>query len=260
MIRLSFALGIFLLMISWEYLKPRRRLNLARQQRWSINLGLAVINMLIMRFSIGAMGYWAATVTQQHDWGLLNFTSLPNWLEIMLAGLGLDFVIYYQHLLSHKWAWLWRLHQVHHTDLEFDASTALRFHPLEIMLSMLYKVLWIAVIGANPLAVLLFEVALNATATFNHSNIYLAPALDKKLRWFFISPDMHRIHHSILRNEMDSNYGFSISCWDRLCGTYTAEPQSPQTEMAIGLASFRKIDELSIDQLLLLPFQALRRR
>jgi sterol desaturase/sphingolipid hydroxylase (fatty acid hydroxylase superfamily) len=247
-------------MASWEYWHPRRQLHFKRAHRWTINLGLAISNMLLMRLSVGAIGYWVATLAQQKSWGLLNLITLPNWLEIILAWLILDFAIYCQHILSHRWHWLWRLHQVHHTDLEFDLTTAVRFHPLEIMLSMLYKGVWILAIGANPLAVLIFEVALNASATFNHSNIFISANSEKKLRWLLITPDLHRIHHSTVLHEMNSNYGFSISCWDRLFKTYTAEPQLPQTEMAIGLADFRKAEELSFLRLLWLPFQAVNLR
>jgi sterol desaturase/sphingolipid hydroxylase (fatty acid hydroxylase superfamily) len=171
----------------------------------------------------------------------------------------LDFAIYCQHIVSHKWPPLWHLHQVHHTDLEFDATTAVRFHPLEIMISMIYKVLCIYLIGANPWAVIAFEIILNGTATFNHSNINIPTTLDNKLRWLLVTPDMHRIHHSTFPFETDSNYGFSISCWDRLFKTYIAEPRQPQTTMAIGLAPFRQQNELGFAQLLLLPFKALRR-
>ena len=149
---------------------------------------------------------------------------------------------------------------MHHTDLEFDATTAVRFHPLEIMISMIYKVLCIYLIGANPWAVIAFEIILNGTATFNHSNINIPPALDNTLRFLLVTPDMHRIHHSTLPMETDSNYGFSLSLWDRLCKTYIAEPRQPQTTMAIGLAPFRQQNELGFAQLLLLPFKALRRQ
>jgi sterol desaturase/sphingolipid hydroxylase (fatty acid hydroxylase superfamily) len=172
----------------------------------------------------------------------------------------LDFAIYCQHIVSHKWSPLWHLHQVHHTDLEFDATTAVRFHPLEIVISMMYKVLCIYLIGAAPWAVIAFEIILNGAATFNHSNINIPPAIDNKLRWLIITPDMHRIHHSSLPAETDSNYGFSISCWDRLCKTYIEEPRQSQTSMTIGLKPFRRQDELGFVQLLLLPFKALRHR
>ncbi len=259
-LRLGFALGIFLLMISWEYLSPRRRLSTRRKQRWTINLSLAALNMLIMRVSVGGIAYLTAVTAKEQSWGLLNQFVSPDWLKIIITLLCLDFAIYAQHVLAHKWLWLWRLHQVHHTDIDMDATTAVRFHPLEILLSMAYKLFCIVLIGADPLAVVAFEIILNATATFNHSNINLPSALDKTIRYVLVTPDMHRIHHSVIPKETDSNYGFSLSCWDRLCGTYTEQPQTPQTEMAIGLARFRHADKLGFIQLLWLPFQALKQR
>ncbi|MEC4749682.1 sterol desaturase family protein [Methylomicrobium sp. Wu6] len=258
-IRLSAALGIFSIMICVEYWRPRRILRLGRAQRWPINLGLAALNMVLMRVTIGSMSYISAVYAKDHAWGLLNLTAAPNWLAVVATLLLLDFAIYGQHILMHKWPPLWRLHQVHHTDLEFDATTAVRFHPFEIMLSMLYKVLCIILIGADPAAVITFEIILNGAATFNHGNVDIQPALDRKLRWLIITPDMHRIHHSTRRAETDSNYGFSISLWDRLCGTYIAAPQEPQTRMTIGLAAYRKPEELSFLRLLRLPFKTLRR-
>lgn len=259
-IRLSAALGIFCVMIAWEYVSPRRVRHISRKQRWPVNLGLAALNMAIMRLTIGGIAYLSAVTSSNQGYGLLNQLPVPEWLSIIATLLLLDFAIYCQHIVSHKWPLLWRLHQVHHTDLEFDATTAVRFHPLEIIISMLYKVLCIALIGANPWAVIAFEIILNGAATFNHSNINIPMAIDKKLRWLIITPDMHRIHHSIIPAETDSNYGFSISCWDRLCRTYIAESQQPQTTMAIGLKSFRELYELGFMQLLLLPFEALRKR
>jgi sterol desaturase/sphingolipid hydroxylase (fatty acid hydroxylase superfamily) len=259
-IRLSAALGIFCLMITWEYLSPRRTRHIGRKQRWPVNLGLAVFNIGIMRLSLGGLAYLSAISASSKGYGLLNWLAAPEWLSIIVTLLFLDFAIYCQHIVSHKWPLLWRLHQVHHTDLEFDATTAVRFHPLEIMISMLYKVLCIVLIGANPWAVIAFEIILNGAATFNHSNINIPAAIDSKLRWLVITPDMHRIHHSTVPRETDSNYGFSISCWDRLCGTYVDEPKQPQTAMDIGLKPFREPRELGFMQLLLLPFRGLRKR
>lgn len=258
-IRLSAALGIFLVMVGWEYWRPRRPLQLGRIQRWPINLGLAALNMILMRVTIGSLAYLSAVHAQTQGWGLLNLAAPPQWLAVAITLLLLDFAIYGQHILMHLWPLLWRLHQVHHTDLEFDATTAVRFHPLEIVLSMAYKVTWILLLGAEPSAVIAFEIILNGAATFNHSNVDIVPALDRKLRWIIITPDMHRIHHSARRAETDSNYGFSISLWDRCCGTYVADPQEPQTRMAIGLAAYRKPEELSFLRLLRLPFKSLRR-
>jgi sterol desaturase/sphingolipid hydroxylase (fatty acid hydroxylase superfamily) len=258
-IRLTASLGIFFMMISCEYIFPRRRQKIVRLQRWPINIGLAILNMLIMRLTLGSMAYLSAVYASEQSFGLLNQLALPEWLSIGVTLLLLDFAIYGQHIASHTWPPLWRLHQVHHTDLEFDATTAVRFHPLEIMISMLYKVLCIFLLGANPWAVIAFEIILNAAATFNHSNIAIAPALDHPLRKLIVTPDMHRIHHSTLPAETNSNYGFSLSCWDRLCKTYRAEPAASQTTLLIGLEPFRQQNELGLIQLLLLPFKKLRR-
>lgn len=259
-IRLSVALGIFLSMIAWEYAKPRRTRQLSRKQRWPINLGLAAFNMLIMRFSLGGAAYFSAVAAAERGYGLLNLAQIPDWLAAAISLLFLDFAIYCQHIVSHKWPLLWRLHQVHHTDMEFDATTAVRFHPLEIVISMIYKVFWVVLIGATPWAVIAFEILLNGAATFNHSNVNIPPAIDKKLRWLVVTPDMHRIHHSTIPAETDSNYGFSLSIWDRLCNTYTENPKQPQTAMDIGLTPFRDANELGFAGLLLMPFKALRGR
>lgn len=259
-IRLSTALGIFGVMIGWEVFSPRRTQAVGRIQRWPVNLGLAAFNMILMRLTIGSLAYVSAVAAADHSWGLLNWLGGPQWLSVIATLLALDFAVYAQHIVMHKWPPLWRLHQVHHTDLEFDATTAVRFHPLEILLSMLYKVLCIGLIGADPASVIAFEIILNGAATFNHSNVNIPPALDKKLRLLIITPDMHRIHHSTVPAETDSNYGFSISCWDRLCRTYTTDPETEQTAMAIGLRPFREQKDLGFLQLLLLPFKALRRR
>lgn len=254
-IRLSSALGIFTVMICWEYFSPRRQQVVSRIQRWPINLGLAFFNMLFMRITVGGIAYLSAVNAGDQSWGLLNQFEAPVWLCIIISLLFLDFAIYFQHIISHKWKLLWRLHQIHHTDLEIDASTAVRFHPLEIIISMVYKVACIYLIGANPVAVIAFEIILNGTATFNHSNINLPVKIDRALRWVLITPDIHRIHHSTVQTETDSNYGFSISLWDRLFRTYVAEPEKTQTTLDIGLPNYRKQNELGLIKLLLLPFK-----
>jgi sterol desaturase/sphingolipid hydroxylase (fatty acid hydroxylase superfamily) len=260
LIRLSVAVGIFAVMAVCEVFYPRRTQWLGRRLRWPVNLGLAALNMILMRFTLGAMAYWLAVNSQQYSFGLLHYWVIPEWLAIALTLVLLDMAIYGQHILMHKWPVLWRLHQVHHSDLEFDATTAVRFHPLEIIFSMIYKSAWVTAIGAHPAAVIIFEILLNGAATFNHSNIAIPEAMDKQLRWLIITPDMHRIHHSALPAETDSNYGFSISCWDRLFHTYRAEPKKTQTTLTIGLETFRKPSELGFLALLLLPFKPLRRR
>jgi len=257
-LRISISLGIFLLMVSWEYFSPRRNLSLTRKQRWPVNLGLALLNMAVIRFTVGGIAYLSAIDAVNNQWGLLNLFVLPQWLAIVLTLLVLDAVIYFQHRIAHRWKWLWRLHQVHHTDLDFDASTAVRFHPLEIMFSLLVKVACVYALGANPLAVIVFEILLNGSATFNHSNIKLPLKLDNILRWLIVTPDMHRIHHSCLLKERDSNYGFSVSIWDRLFNSYTANPQQSQEQFPIGLDQYREAEQVGFVKSLLLPFKALK--
>jgi len=256
LIRMSIALSLFAILIAWERLRPRRKLGLSRRQRWPVNLGLAAFNIAVMRLTIGGLAYAAAVYAAERHFGLLNLLQAPSWLAVAVSLLVLDFAIYLQHIASHRWTWFWRLHRVHHTDLEFDATTAVRFHPLELMVSMIYKMLVIILLGAHPSAVIAFEIILNGAALFNHSNIDIPEAWDKKLRWLIVTPDMHRIHHSTVPAETDSNYGFSISCWDRLCRTYTSQPKSPQTEMAIGLKPYRNTKELTFSKLLLLPWKS----
>lgn len=259
-IRLGASLGIFFIMVSWEYFNPRRKLHYTRRKRWPTNLGLAALNIVIIRVTVGAIAYQSAVTAFNNSWGLLNLINAPDWVAVIVTLLFLDFAIYFQHIISHKWKLLWRLHQIHHTDLDFDASTAVRFHPLEIIISLVYKVFCIYLLGANPVAVIAFEIILNGCATFNHSNVNIPLSIDQKLRWLIITPDMHRIHHSTIPSETDSNYGFSISCWDRLCRTYTADPQDPQTTMKIGLKPFRQQDKLGFLKLLTLPFKSLQQR
>jgi sterol desaturase/sphingolipid hydroxylase (fatty acid hydroxylase superfamily) len=223
-----------------------------------INLGLAAFNIFIARVTVGGLVYLSAINAAEHGFGLLNLVAVPPWLAIIVTLLFLDFAIYCQHIVAHRWAWLWRLHQVHHTDLAFDASTAVRFHPLEIIISLLYKTLCVYLLGANPGAVLIFEVLLNGAATFNHSNIKLSATWDTIIRKVIVTPDMHRIHHSTDPIEFNSNYGFWLSCWDRLCKTYIDEPKQPHTLMAIGLKPYREPQALGFLALLLLPFKALR--
>ena len=258
-IRLTASLGIFFIMIYWEFFNPRRSQRIKRNQRWPVNIGLGIFNMLIMRLTVGSFAYLIAVISANNSWGLLNWLAAPEWLSIFVTILFLDFAIYGQHIISHKWSPLWHLHQVHHTDLEFDATTAVRFHPLEIIISMIYKVICIYLIGANPLGVIAFEIILNGAATFNHSNVNISSVIDNKLRWLIVTPDMHRIHHSSIPVEIDSNYGFSLSCWDKLFKTYTAEPKLSQTNLTIGLEYYRQQSDLGFMSLLLLPFKKLRK-
>lgn len=256
-LRLMVFLGVFSLLALAETLSPRGQRRLSRCQRWPNNVGLILIDTLMVRwlfpFSAVALALWAET----QQWGLLNAVPLTPSVAIVGALLMLDFAIYLQHRLFHALPWLWRLHRVHHADLEFDVTTGIRFHPLEILLSMGIKWGVILVLGAPALAVLLFEILLNATSLFNHANLKLSTRWDRWLRWFVVTPDMHRVHHSWQWQETNSNFGFNFPWWDRLLGTYRAQPVDGHEGMTIGLHDFRDPKELRLDRLLVQPFRPL---
>ncbi|MFZ1494175.1 MAG: sterol desaturase family protein [Candidatus Competibacter denitrificans] len=253
-IRLGFFLIVLLAMMAWEWRRPRRSLSLLRVRRWPANFGLIAVDTVVLRLLFPLLAVGTAQVTADKSWGLLNRLDVPWALAVITALLVLDLTVYAQHVAFHKIAPLWRLHRTHHTDLDLDVTTALRFHPLEIVLSMLIKLAMVTALGAPPVAVLLFEVLLNATAMFNHSNIDFSPGLDRILRWLVVTPDMHRVHHSIHRVETDSNFGFNLPWWDRLFGTYRGQPQDGHLGMRIGLKAFRDWRATRLDGLLLQPF------
>jgi sterol desaturase/sphingolipid hydroxylase (fatty acid hydroxylase superfamily) len=250
---------VLVVMALLELAAPKRRLVASKARRWSTNLGIVLIDSAIVRamaaLAIPLAAVAAAAYAQSRGWGLLNLLELPAWLEVALAVVVLDFAIWLQHLLSHKIGALWRLHRMHHADRDIDVTTAIRFHPIEIALSMLYKIAWVLVIGASPLAVLLFEVVLNACAMFNHANIALPRGLDRLVRIVLVTPDMHRVHHSVLRREHDSNYGFNLSVWDRIFGTYTPQPEKGHDGMTIGLADCQHDGPTQLRWSLLVPFR-----
>ncbi len=254
LIRLGIFLGIFAIMTGWEVWRPRRPLSQSKARRWLTNLALTVLDTLVVRLTVGAVAVSAAVFAQQRGWGLLPALHVPGWGNIVLSLVLLDFAIYGQHVLFHALPVFWRLHKVHHTDLDVDVTTGLRFHPLEILLSMLYKAALVLLLGAHAGAVIAFEVVLNATSQFNHSNIHLPEALERLLRQVVITPDVHRIHHSVVVAETNSNFGFSVPFWDRLCGTYRDQPAQSQTGMALGLQEYRDPRPLGLGGLLLLPF------
>ena len=235
-IRLAAFFGIFALMASWEAVAPCRARLHARAVRWTANLGLVVLNSVLLRlvFPLAAVAF--ASLAAERGWGLLNVFVLPPWLAVLLAVVLLDFAIYLQHVMFHAVPALWRLHRVHHADPDFDVTTGARFHPIEIILSMLIKLAVIAVLGAPAAAVLVFEVLLNATAMFNHANVKLPAGVDALLRRLLVTPDMHRVHHSTEVAEANSNFGFNLPWWDRLFGTYRAAPRLPQEQMTIGVS------------------------
>lgn len=255
MLRLGAFIAVFVLVGVGEMLAPRRVLSVSKLWRWSSNLGIVILNSVILRllFPLAALG--VAAFAAEQGWGLLNYYTLPLWLAVLLSVVALDLVIYLQHVMVHAVPALWRLHRVHHADLDYDLTTGARFHPLEIILSLLIKFAAIVVLGPPLVAVVIFEVLLNVMAMFNHGNLKLPLGLDRVLRWLVVTPDMHRVHHSIEANETNSNYGFSLSCWDRVFGTYIDQPRAGHEGMTIGLDRFR--DEKQVDRLpgmLMLPF------
>ncbi len=253
-IRLGVFLTVLIAMALWEILAARRPQQIHRLGRWPSNLMIVVLDTLAVRlvFPVAAVG--AALIASEQGWGLLNLIALPAWISVLVAVLVLDMAIYFQHRLFHKVPWLWRLHRMHHADLEFDVTTGLRFHPLEIVLSMAIKVSVVFALGAPALAVLIFEVLLNATSLFNHGNVRLPRWLDRKLRLFVVTPEMHRVHHSIIRRETDSNFGFNLPWWDRLFRTYRDQPEKGHLGMTIGIEDFRTERDLRLDRMLIQPF------
>ncbi|MAU52689.1 MAG: fatty acid hydroxylase [Roseovarius sp.] len=237
-IRLAFFLGLFLLFAVIEALVPRRSRAQPRRRRWVTNVAIVLLDALTLRllaFALPLLAVGAALDAQAQGWGLFNAVALPTWLEVLATVLIFDLAIWTQHLVTHKVPVLWRFHRVHHADRDFDVSTAIRFHPVEIAFSMLLKIGLVYLIGPPALGILMFEIILNGTALFNHANIRLPPWLDAVLRQFLVTPDMHRVHHSDLRAEHDSNYGFALSVWDRMFGTYIAQPEGGHDGMTIGL-------------------------
>jgi len=253
-IRLIAFLGVFAILASAEVFMPRRRLTTSKSRRWFANLTIIALNPLSVALIYPILPVGVAQVAAEKSWGLLNQWSLPYGLEVLIGVVALDFVVYAQHVLHHAIPVLWRLHMVHHADLDFDMTTGLRFHPIEIIVSMAIKLSAVAALGAPPLAVLIFEVALNTTSMFNHSNIRIPEKVDRILRLLVVTPDMHRVHHSVVIRETNSNYGFNLPWWDRLLGTYKNQPAKGHSDMVIGLSQFRDPQKLSLPRLLILPF------
>jgi sterol desaturase/sphingolipid hydroxylase (fatty acid hydroxylase superfamily) len=253
-IRLGAFLAVLALMALWELAAPRRRNDLPRLLRWSNNLALVVIDGLVLRLGFPILASGMAVIAASQGWGLFNVLALPGWVTFVLGFLLLDLAIYAQHATFHAVPWLWRLHRMHHADQDFDLTTGLRFHPGEIILSMGIKLALVLALGLSPVTVLLFEVVLNATAIFNHANVRLPPGLDRVLRLFIVTPDMHRVHHSINPLETHSNFGFNLPWWDRIFRTYRAQPLAGHEAMTIGLPQFRTPRDQWIDRMLVQPF------
>ena len=255
LIRLGCFLGVLGVMALWEGLAPRRALTVSKPQRWLSNLGLSFLNTLILRLLFPAAAVGMAALARQKGWGLFNAHDAPAWLALTASVVILDFVIYLQHVLMHALPLLWRLHRVHHADLDFDTTTGIRFHPLETVVSMLIKMAAVVLLGAPLVAVLFFEVLLNATSLFNHGNVHLPSNLDRTLRLVVVTPDMHRVHHSVDEDETNSNFGFNLPWWDRLFGTYRAEPQAGHEQMTIGIRTFRDFKRcIRLPGMLAMPF------
>jgi sterol desaturase/sphingolipid hydroxylase (fatty acid hydroxylase superfamily) len=254
-VRLSIFIGIFGLMALFEALAPRRPRSYGRLSRWPSNIGIVVLNSVILRIAFPVAAVQFAGTVHAGQWGLMGAIDLPGWVELLLAVILLDLAIYFQHVLFHATPLLWRLHRMHHQDLDFDVTTGARFHPVEILLSMGIKFMVIAALGPSAVAVLVFEALLNGMAMFNHANAKIPLGIDAVLRKLIVTPDMHRVHHSILPNETNSNFGFNLSIWDRIFGTYRAQPQAGHEGMTIGLAEFREAGDLRLDKLLLQPFR-----
>jgi sterol desaturase/sphingolipid hydroxylase (fatty acid hydroxylase superfamily) len=254
-VRLGAFAGGFLVIALWEMTAPRRARSLERWSRWPGNVGVVVLDTLLVRVLFPTATIGVALMAEARGWGLFNLLSLPAAVSVIASVLLLDLAIWAQHALFHWLPILWRLHRMHHADLDVDVTTGIRFHPLEILLSLFIKFVVVTTLGAPALAVLIFEVLLNLSSMFNHANIRLAPRLDRIARLLVVTPDMHRVHHSASRLETDSNFGFNFPWWDRLFGTYRAQPEAGHDAMIIGIEGFRDTRELRLDRMLLQPFR-----
>ena len=258
-IRFGVFLGIFLLMLALESIIQRHPTVDSKKNRLGINLALTGIDILAVRFVFGTAAVGAAQFAEERSWGLFNFIEWWGGLEVIAVIISLDLMIYTQHVLVHVIPFFWQFHVVHHSDLDLDVSSGLRFHPIEILGSMLFKIGLVIVLGPSPFAIVVFEILLNGMSLFSHSNIRLSAKLDHFLRYIIVTPDMHRIHHSVEKMETNSNFGFNLSIWDRLLGTYIQDAKMEQTKIIIGVDRFRESNEVSLKNLLLMPFREIPR-
>ncbi|MDQ6954231.1 MAG: sterol desaturase family protein [Mariprofundaceae bacterium] len=254
-LRLSAFLGVFFLMATWEMLAPKRTLILGKK-RWLANIGIVVLDSLVARILLSGGAVTAALWAESNQIGILRLFFLPDGLMLFVAVVVMDFIIYAQHVLFHRVPMLWRLHQVHHADRDIDVTTGLRFHPIEIILSMLIKITVVIALGVPVLAVVVFEVILNGMAMFNHANVRLPKVVDGLIRLILVTPDVHRVHHSMINTETNRNYGFNLSIWDRLFGTYQAQPRLGHEHVVIGLPDFQRAPTHQLFWMLRLPFQS----
>jgi sterol desaturase/sphingolipid hydroxylase (fatty acid hydroxylase superfamily) len=258
-LRLAAFAGVLITMAAWEVLAPRRARTLSRRRRWPANLGIVVLNTALLRLLSPVAAVGVALSAESHGWGLLNYFALPPWTALAAGVVFLDLAIYLQHVMFHAVPALWRLHRMHHADLDLDVTTGARFHPVEILLSMVIKFAAIAAVGVPPAAAVVFELLLNATSMFNHGNVRIPMAVERALRWLLVTPDMHRVHHSIDRGETGSNFGFNLSLWDRLFDTYRAQPRAGHEAMTIGIPDFRDPAECAtLTGMLAIPFRGVR--
>lgn len=254
-IRLGFFVGIFVIVAFWELLAPKRALTVSKAVRWLNNIGIVVLNTIILRLLFPAAAVGVAAFVSAQGWGILNYYQVPALVAVVLSVVAMDFIIYLQHIMVHAVPALWRLHRVHHADLDYDVTTGARFHPVEIILSMLIKFATILVLGPPVVAVIIFEVLLNATSMFNHGNVSLPKNIDRILRWIVVTPDMHRVHHSVEDDETNSNFGFNLPWWDRLFGTYRDQPRAGHQGMTIGIHHYRDPKQVErLPGMLMLPF------
>lgn len=254
LVRVGLMLGVVAIMALWELWAPRRALTVGKAYRWVNNWGIVLTGTLLTRVVVPAGAVGLALFVESQGWGLLQTLDLPFWLSVLVALVVLDFTVWAQHVMFHAVPALWRLHRMHHADLDFDLTTGLRFHPLELVLSFGIKATVIVALGAPAIAVLCFEVILNSLALFNHANVRIPTAVDRVLRWVIVTPDFHRVHHSWYPHETNSNFGFNLSLWDRLLGTYVPQPQDGHEGMTIGLNQFRDPGWERLDKLLIQPF------
>lgn len=255
-IRVGFFFSVLVLMGIWEVIAPRRALTVSKALRWTNNLGLVFFNSFLLRLAFPAAAVGVAAFAAEQGWGLFNYYEVPFWLAVVASVVAMDLIIWLQHVMMHAVPLLWRLHRMHHADLDYDLTTGARFHPIEIFLSMGIKFVTIFLLGPPVVAVVIFEVLLNATAMFNHGNVRLPQGVDRVLRWFLVTPDMHRVHHSVEDDEANSNFGFSLPWWDRLFGTYRDQPRGGHESMTIGIRKYRETRDVSwLPGMLLLPFR-----
>jgi sterol desaturase/sphingolipid hydroxylase (fatty acid hydroxylase superfamily) len=254
-IRISSFFVILLLLAIWELLTPRRVLTTSKKLRWFNNLTIVLLDSVLVRLLFPLLPVSVAVLAHERGWGLLQHLASPYLFEVILAVILLDFVIYLQHVLFHSIPFLWRFHMMHHTDLDLDVTSGVRFHPIEIIISTGIKLTAVWLLGPSAMAVIIFEIALNGISMFNHSNIFIPLNLDRILRLIIVTPDMHRVHHSVIRKETDSNYGFTLPWWDRLLGTYRAQPDKGHQEMTIGISRLLDDKQQSLLWLLTIPFR-----